>query len=58
MIDEAAQLGSFKGNKIKIKLDKTEVYGLIKRELKIHWATARKNHGDGFHWEIGTKIIQ
>ena len=62
MADEAAKIGSIRGKQLKLKLSKTEVYGLIKRAIKLHWANTWTNHGHGFRWELSnelpTKITQ
>ena len=46
----------------KLKLGKTEIYGLIKGAVKSHWASKWKEHAHGFRWELcnelPTKIIQ
>lgn len=53
--DEAAKIGSSTGNKIKIKLGKTEIYSIIKKEIRKHWATNWKNY-HGFRWELEDKL--
>ena len=62
MTDIAAKEGSFKGREINIKLGKTEAYGLIKRAVKLQWASDWKDHGHEFRWELSnelpTKMIQ
>ena len=62
MADEAAKSGSIRGKQLKLKLTKTEVYGLTKRAKKSHLANTWTNHGHGFRWELSnelpTKITQ